>query len=150
VFVFTLMEKLHIPVARYLCRKTGKTFSLLPSPCIPYKLYDTDSAMFMAEMRFKKGKKLLDIATEFSVLSDNACVSPATVFEYLLLFMISHKKMMNLLKMQEDTYGIWVDQINGFTRGSSAYITDIYEKYDLFLFGTPSQLKGRGISGKKQ
>ena len=103
----------------------------------------------MAEMRFKKGMKLLDIATEFSALSDNVNVSAATVFEYLLMFMISHKKMMAFLKMQEDTYGIWVEQINSFTGGSAAYIANIYEKYGLFLFGTPSQLRGKRISRGK-
>jgi len=158
VYIFKLKIKLYIPVARYLCRRknkvkykwksTHRTFSLLPSQIIPYKLYDTDSLMFMAEMRFKKGMKLLDIATEFSALSDKASVSPATVFKYLLMFLISHNKMITLLKLEHDSYGEWADQIINYTGGSAAYVEHIYKKYACFLFGTPSQLRYAVFSGK--
>ena len=141
IFVFTLLKKLHIPVARYLCKKTGKTFSLLPSQCIPYRLYDTDSLMFMASGRFKKGMNLLDIATEFSALTDDISVSSATIFKYLLIYMISHKKMMTLLKLRQDTYRQWVEHITNFSGGVAAYTERIYQKYAVFLFGTPSQLR---------
>jgi len=141
VFVFKIMKKLHIPVARYLCKKTGKTFSLLPSQCIPYRLYDTESLMFMASCRFKKGMNLLDIATEFAALTDNISVSCSTVLKYLIIFMISHKKMMTLLKLQYDTYVQWAEHINNFTGGVKAYTEYIYQKYACFLFGTPSQLR---------
>ncbi len=95
----------------------------------------------MAEMRFKKGMKLLDIATEFSALSDRVSVSSATVFKYLLIFIISHNKMISLIKMKQDSYGIWVDNIINFTGGPTAYSEHIYQKYASFLFGTPSQLR---------
>ena len=131
----------HIPIARYLCKKTGKTFSLLPAQCIPYKLYDVDSIMFMANMRFNKDMNFLDIATEFSALSDKVSLSSATVFKYLLIFMISHNKMISLLKLKHDSYGEWTDQIINYTGGSEAYVKHIYQKYARFLFGIPSQLR---------
>ena len=92
-------------------------------------------------MRFKKDMKLLDIATEFSALSDNVSVSSSTVFKYLLIFIMAHNKMIALLKLQHDSYGEWADQIIRYTGGSAAYVEYIYNKYAFFLFSTPSQLR---------
>jgi hypothetical protein len=36
-------QKEKVPVARFLCNKTGKTFSLLPNQLIPYCQYTVDS-----------------------------------------------------------------------------------------------------------
>lgn len=85
--------------------------------------------------------KLLDIATEFSALSDRVSVSSATIFEYLLIFIISHNKMISLIKMKQDSYEIWIDKLIDFTGGPAAYSEHIYQKYARFLFGTPSQLR---------
>ena len=97
--------------------------------------------MFMAVMKFIEGMNFLDIATEFSALTDNISVSSSTVFKYLLIYIRSHKKKMTLLKLQQDSYMQWAEHINNFTGGVKAYTEDIYQKHDIFLFGTPSQLR---------
>lgn len=152
---FCLKEKrkIHLPIARYLCRRKNKnksqwtcshrTFSLLPSQCIPYKLYDVDSAMFMADLRFNNDMPIVDIAYEFSTHAEPEIVllSPSTVFEYLLSFAITHTKLLSLLKFKFDTFSLTVDHIKNYTGGPVAFAEHIYQKYACFLFGTPSQLR---------
>ena len=152
-FDFKEMKKIYTPIARYLCRRednyksnlksSHKTFSLLPSQLIPYKLYDVDSLIFMANLRYIKKNSLLDIADEFSAISESLLisVSPATIWKYLLIFTIAHTKMISLLKLNYDIYRQSVDHIINFTGGPVAYVEYIYQKYALFLFGTPSHLR---------
>ncbi len=152
-FCFEELKKTYTPVARYLCRRednnksnlksSHRTFSLLPSQLIPYKLYDVDSLMFMADLRYNKKMSLLDIADEFSAISESLSisVSSATIWKYLLIFMISHKKIISFFKLNYDTYDKTVNHINQFAGGPVAYVEYIYRKYILFLFGTPSQLR---------
>ena len=95
VFIFNLKIKLHIPIARYLCRRKNsafpklnsshKTFSLLPSQIIPYRLLDIDSLLFIADLRFKKNLSLLYISAEFSALTSESIISLSTdtVIQYL-------------------------------------------------------------------
>lgn len=45
VELFPEFKKKRIPVARFLCRKTGKTFSLLPIQLIPYFQYTVDTVL---------------------------------------------------------------------------------------------------------
>lgn len=152
-FCLKVKRKIYIPIARYLCRRKNKnksqwtcshrTFSLLPSQCIPYKLYDVDSAMFMADYRFNKDMPIVDIAYEFSTNAEPEIVllSPSTVFEYLLSFAITHTKLLSLLKFNFDTFSQTVDHIKNHTGGPVAFAEHIYQKYAFFLFGTPSQLR---------
>lgn len=149
VFAFKKSKLIRIPVARYLCRRKNraksklksshKTFSLLPSQCIPYHLYDVDSLIFMALLYFIQKKSLLDIAIEFAALSDSALITASMVLKYLLLFKIAHNKLISIMKYRDDSLCKTIDLIKNFTGGPAAFVINIYKKYAFFLFGIPSQ-----------
>lgn len=153
VYIFKLKIKLYIPVARYLCRGKNKsksilksihkTFSLLPSQIIPYRLLDADSMLYLTDLRFNKEMCLLDISSEFSAQTEESIIalSTATLLQYLLLFINGTKKLITLFKINFDTIGQWVDYITNYKCTIKGLIQKIYSEHDTFLFGIPSQLK---------
>ena len=158
VFAFKKSKLIRIPVARYLCRRKNraksrlksshKTFSLLPSQCIPYHLYDVDSLIFMALLYFIQKKSLLDTATEFAALSDSALITASMVLKYLILFKIAHNKLISIMKYRDDSICKTIDLIKDFTGGLAVFVKDIYNKYAFFLFGIPSQLRKKKKTAK--
>lgn len=153
VFIFNLKIKLRIPIARYLCRRKNsafsklnsshKTFSLLPSQIIPYRLLDIDSLLFIADLRFKKNLSLLYISAEFSALTSESIISLSTdtVIQYLKLFIIATKILITLFKINFDTLGNWVDFFLNYPGSVMALLFKTYSQYVTFLFGIPSQLR---------
>ena len=151
VYIFNLKIKILIPIARYLCRRKNtslkklkskhKTFSLLPSQIIPYRLYDLDTLLFIAVLRFKNGQSLLNINAEFSAISDTAALAVATVLEYILLFIAAHTKLFSYPEYKFKDYADTVILLEKYQGGITSFAQFIHKGYTIFLFGTPSQCR---------
>jgi hypothetical protein len=145
--------KLYIPVARYLCRRknktksqwtsTHKTFSLLPSQLIPYRMYDLDSMLYIADSRLKNDETFLDIATDISAVTEHTVISISTdtIIQYLKIFIVGCTKLKALCEIVYDTYHQYIDYINDHTDGIVKFVQKIYFKHNIFTFGTPSQIR---------
>lgn len=153
VYIFKLKVKLYIPVARYLCRRknktrsqwksTHKTFSLLPSQLIPYRMYDLDSMLYIADSRLKKDDTFLDIATDIAAIAEHPVISISTdtIMEYLEIFINGCMKLKTLCEIVYDTYERYINPIKNYTGGIIKFVQDIYLKHAKFTFGTPSQIR---------
>ena len=155
VYIFKLKIKLYIPVARYLCRRknktksqwrsTHKTFSLLPSQLIPYRMYDLDSMLYIADSSLKRNKSFLDTATDMSTMEEHPAISISTdtIMEYLEIFIQGCTKLKTLFELIYNTYERYIYPIKNHTGGIIKFVEDIYLKHAIFTFGNPSQIRIR-------
>jgi hypothetical protein len=153
VYIFKLKIKLYMPVARYLCRRknktksqwksTHKTFSLLPSQLIPYRMYDLDSMLYIADLSLKKNISFLDVSINISTMKEHSeiSISTATIMEYRAIFIQGCTKLKTLCEIVYDTYERYIDYLKDYTGGIIKFVENIYLKHVIFTFGTPSQIR---------
>lgn len=92
------------------------------------------------------GKRHIDnlpvdhIAAEFSVHAGKN-ISVSTVCQYLQIFLPARRKLLELVNLKHANIRETVEFINNFAGGVTAFAGYIFREFNLFIFGTPSQLK---------
>ena len=141
-----LGKKFLIKVARYLCqrknphfkdKKAHRTFSLLPTECIPYHQYDRDYLLSIAKNCYLEGKSRIDIVASLGE-SSYSSFDVGHIFGYLMIFQTTCLKLsvyFNDTSFHDPPFTI--DFLS--KQKLSDFIVLFYKKSGRFVFGTPSQ-----------
>jgi hypothetical protein len=151
IFDFNEKKLLYIPIARYLCKRKNihfknksadKTFSLLLSSIIPYHHYDINCLMHLSRNKHLNNMTLLDCSNELVLHFEPLDISfgVSTAVKYLKLFDSGRIKLSFFRRNPYFNNIIFVlrffDKLyNNFFK----YVSTFYNKYNRFIFGTPSQ-----------
>jgi hypothetical protein len=161
--LFPEYKKESIPVARFLCRGRGKTFSLLPIQLIPYFQYTVQAvigALLLASLSWESGQRGFHGAAVR--VDPDSRVTPWLVaywfMEVLRGFRHAHTTLMRWYDLagisSREGHGEWEEtrcyfDCLGWEQGIVlwALLQTPVARYSIhtkrFLFGTPSQLRIR-------
>ena len=160
--LFPNFKKKRIPIARFICCRRGKTFSLLPIQLIPYFQYTVDAVvgtLLLGMGCWQMGQKGYHGA---SVMVDpDSLVTPWLIACWLVRVVWGLRRSHAVLRRLYDVDGIrtlekaegWQEAADYFVafglkpkRDSHALWMDVVGRYSRstgqFLFGTPSQYRG--------
>lgn len=154
------------PIIRFKCNRKGlkttrhRTFSLLPSPLVPYSKYSLPF-VFKAMKEWKlHGKSAKEVLDELTLMEETGviCVNPSTLYQFEKLLITATEKILttgflqeihsSLNNPDEETrirtfLGFFDERIRA--PSSIAYQFYLhgggYRKNAAFLFGTPSQFR---------
>jgi len=159
--LFAAFKKKRIPIARFLCRKRRKTFSLLPIQLIPYFQYTVGTvvgAVLLGMECWRNGQKGFYGACE--AVDPESLVTPWLITCWLAAvvrgFHHGHPELRRFYPLDgmgtlERAKG-WQEAADYFVafgfrpkRGSQSLLMDVVGRYSRstgqFLFGTPSQYR---------
>jgi hypothetical protein len=163
--LFPEFKKKRIPIARFMCRRRRKTFSLLPIQLIPYFQYTVGAVMetLLLGMRcWQMGQKGFHGASvKVDEVDPESLVTPWLITCWLGAVVRglrrSHAVLrrlypLNAIRTLEKAKG-WKEAAGYFEafglklkRDSHALLMDVIDRYSRstgqFLFGTPSQYRG--------
>jgi len=160
--LFPEFKKKRIPIARFLCRKRRKTFSLLPIQLIPYFQYTVSAVsetLLLGMGCWQTGQKGFYGASE--AVDPESLVTPWLITCWLLMVVIGFRRGHAVLRRLYPLDGIrtlktakgWQEAADYFVAfglepkmGSHALLMDLLCRYSRstgqFLFGTASQYRG--------
>jgi hypothetical protein len=160
--LFPEFKKKRIPIARFLCRKRRKTFSLLPIQLIPYFQYTVGAVMgtlLLGMECWQMGQKGFYGASE--AVDPDSLVTPWLITCWLVAVVRGLRRGHPELRRLYPLDGIgtperakgWQEAAGYFVafglkpkRDSQALLMDVVGYYSRntgqFLFGTPSQYRG--------
>lgn len=152
-----------VPVARFLCRKLGQTFSLLPIQLIPYVMYTVGAVVktLLAGLGCRRSPGVEGFWGASVAVDPDSSVTPWLVFTWLRMVFCG-------LERGHRTLSRWYDlrflstsgkpsfwrQVGGYFKAfaweadsSGPRICDVLSRYGrearTFLFGRPSQERRR-------
>ncbi len=138
--VITLSSTLLIPIARYLCGKSGRTFSLLPIPAVAYKRYCGESSYQV--VKGLRDFSLKQIQDHFAERLSHLCISTIYRMKRLLFAGFELLKMLRYLR---DNGRSWLDSLADYVEAFPEKLTGLMGQFwqteKRFLFGIPSQLR---------
>jgi hypothetical protein len=159
--LFPGFEKRRIPIARFLCRRRGKTFSLLPIQLIPYFQYTVGAVLetlLLGMGCWQTGQKGFYGASE--AVEPDSLVTPWLIACWLVAVIRGLRRGHAVLRRFYDLDGVrtleraegWQEAAGYFVafglepkRDSYALLMDVLGRYSRstgqFLFGTPSQYR---------
>ena len=160
--LFPEFKKKRIPIARFLCRKRRKTFSLLPIQLIPYFQYTVGAvvgALLLGMECWQTGQKGFYGASE--EVDPESLVTPWLIRRWLVGVVRGLRRGHPQLRRLYPLDGIgtlertkqWQEATDYFVafglkpkRGADAFLINVVARYSRstgqFLFGTPSQYRG--------
>lgn len=160
--LFPEFKKKRIPIARFLCRKRRKTFSLLPIQLIPYFQYTTATVigtLLLGMQCWQRGQKGFYAASE--AVDPESLVTPWLITCWLVAVVRGlgrgHPELRRLYVLDGigtlKTAQGWQEVRDYFIafdldskRDAHALLMDVVDRYSRrtgqFLFGTPSQYRG--------
>jgi len=129
-----------IPVARYLCNKSGRTFSLLPIPVVAYKRYcGVVSYRVVSGLRHFSLKGIQD---HFAESLPRLCISTIYRMKRLLFAGFELLKMLRYLRNNGRS---WLDSLADYVEAFSGKLIGLMDQFwqteKRFLLGIPSQLR---------
>lgn len=161
--LFPEYKKERIPVARFLCRITGKTFSLLPIQLIPYFQYTACAvigAILLGLQSRESGQQGFQGAADG--VDQESRVTPWLVAYWFMTVIRGFRRAHASLIQWYDLSGISsrkkhmvCEETSGYFAGLGwkqdilrwALMAPVFTRYSrqtkLFLFGIPSQWRGR-------
>jgi hypothetical protein len=164
--LFPAFKKKRIPIARFICRKRQKTFSLLPIQLIPYFQYTIGAVMgtlFLGMGYWQMGQKGLHGAS--MAVDPESLVTPWLVAYWLVMVVRGlrrgHAVLRQLYTLDAirtlETGSGWQEVSDYFVAfglelkvDSHAQLMDVVGRYSRstgqFLFGTPFQYRGSARS----
>jgi hypothetical protein len=159
--LFPGFEKKRIPVARFLCRRNRKTFSLLPIQLIPYFQYTVGAVMgtlLLGMGYWEKGQKGFHGASV--EVDPDSGVTPWLITCWLIAVVQGLGRGHSVLKRFYNLDEICIlETTHGWQKGMAYFavfgldrkaawrglLMDLLERYSRstgqFLFGTPSQYR---------
>jgi hypothetical protein len=160
--LYPQFKKKRIPIARFICQKRRKTFSLLPIQLIPYYQYTVGAVvgtLFLGMGCWQKGQNGFHGAS--MVVDPESLVTPWLITCWLVAVIrgfrrghIELRRFYNLdgLRTPKSALG-WQEVADYFVvfalepkMDSHAPFMDVVDRYSRktgqFLFGTPSQYRG--------
>ena len=157
--LFPEFQKKRIPIARFLCRQRGKTFSLLPIQLIPYFQYTVGAVvgtLFLGMGCWQMGQRGFHGASV--EVDPESLVTPWLITYWLLMVVRGLRRGHAALRPFYNLDGI---HTSGVWEEAAAYVAafglkpkierlsllmDLVYRYSRrtgqFLFGTPSQYRG--------
>lgn len=134
-----MSSSLPIRVARYLCNKTGRTFSLLPIPAVPYKRYCGESSyQVVSALRNLSLKQLQD---HFAESLPHLCISTIYRMKRLLYTGFELLKMLRYLRNNGRN---WLDSLAEYVEAFPGKLIGLMSRFwqteNRFFLGIPSQL----------
>ncbi len=162
VDLFPEFKKKRIPIARFLCRKRRKTFSLLPVQLIPYFQYTVGAVvgtLLLGMECWHKGQKGFYGASQ--AVDPESLVTPWLITCWLVAMVRGLRRghavlrrlyALDAIKTSQDAGG-WQEATDYFVafdltpkRDVHALLMKVAGQYSRstgqFLFGTPSQYRG--------
>jgi hypothetical protein len=157
--LFPEFRKEQVPIARFLCRKRHKTFSLLPIQLIPYFQYTVETvmgALLLGMGCWQAGQKgFYGASMRIDEIDPESLVTPWLIACWLAAVVRGFRRGHGALRQSYDLDGI---HTSGAWREATAYFTafslkidrlsllmDLVYRYSRatgqFLFGTPSQYR---------
>jgi len=159
--LFPGFEKKRIPIARFLCRKRRKTFSLLPIQLIPYFQYTVGAmigTLLLGMGCWQMGQKGFHGASV--AVDPDSLVTPWLITYWLLmvvrglgrghavlrrLYALDGVRTLERAKGWQEAAAYFEAFGFGPKRNSHALVIDVVGRYSRstgqFLFGTPSQYR---------
>jgi hypothetical protein len=159
--LFPRFKKKRIPIARFICRQRGKTFSLLPIQLIPYFQYTVGAVvgtLFLGMRYWKKGQKGFHGASV--EVDPDSLVTPWLITYWLLMVVRGLRRGHTALRQFYNLDGIHTPNRVGTWEEVAQYFAvfglkpkvpwhplqiDLVDRYSRktgqFLFGTPSQYR---------
>jgi hypothetical protein len=160
--LFPEFKKKRIPIARFLCRRRGKTFSLLPIQLIPYFQYTAGAVMgtlFLGMGGCQTGQRGFHGASaKVDEVDPESLVTPWLITCWLVMVVRGLRRGNAVLRQSYNLDGI---HTSGAWEEAAAYfaafglrpkvdrlllLMDLVYRYSRrtgqFLFGTPSQYRG--------
>jgi len=160
--LFPDFKKKRIPIARFICRQRGKTFSLLPIQLIPYFQYTVGAVvgtLFLGMGCWQTGQKGFHGAlVKVDEVDPESLVTPWLITCWLVAVVQGLRRGHAVLRQFYNLDGI---HTSGAWEEAAAYfaafglrpkidrlslLMDLVYRYsqrtDQFLFGTPSQYRG--------
>jgi hypothetical protein len=153
-------KKKQVPIARFLCRRLRKTFSLLPIQLIPYFQYTVGAvvgALLLGMGCWQRGQKGFHGASvQVDEIDPENLVTPWLITCWLLAVVRGLRRSHAVLRRFYNLDGIhscggW-EEAAAYVAGFRLRIEklslfrDLVDRYSratgLFLFGTPSQYRG--------
>ena len=150
------------PIARFLCRNRGLTFSLLPYQLVPYRKYSLELILLILQLSYQENRsRALDHLGEVGIFSVTYCyiaIFIKIVKESLEKAVISgdYAELNKIVgskdseKARLESFMAFLSEFE-FSHGRSIIQGPCALGYDFylrsrgrFLFGTPSQFRGRG------
>ena len=159
-YSFKEQRWIEVPIARYICRRKGKpdsptshrTFSLLPSCLSAYQQYDIYCLLSAAALIVQKQLSFFQAAQRLSeqMADDSFNFEAVNVARCTALFQTACLKLQYFnkeLNVPDDLFALnkLISQDD-----LPLYLSGFFEKTGRFLFGTPSQHRGRTAPGKPQ
>jgi len=160
--LFPQFRKERIPVARFLCRKSGRTFSLLPIHLIPYMLYTVGAVVgtLLAGLRCRRSGVQGYWGASVAVDPDSS-VTPWLVFTWVRMVFSGLERCHRTVSRWYDlcflstcrnpsrwqTVGGYFDAFGWEEDSFWRRLCDVLSRYSRdvrsFLFGCPSQERRR-------
>jgi hypothetical protein len=159
--LFPEFQKKRIPIARFLCRKRGKTFSLLPIQLIPYYQYTVGAVvgtLLLGMGCWETGQKGFHGARmKVDEVDPESLVTPWLITCWLVAgvqgFRRGHAVLRQFYNLNGiHTSGAWEEAAAYFAafglrpKTDGLLLLDLMYRYSRstgqFLFGTPSQYRG--------
>lgn len=138
--MITLSGTLLIPIARYLCGKSGGTFSLLPVPAVPYKRYCGGSS-YQVVIRLR-GLSLKRIQDHFGERLPQLCISTIYRMKRLLFGGFELLKMLRYLRDNGRSWVDWLESyVEAFPEKLIGLMGQFWQTEKRFFLGIPSQLR---------
>jgi len=159
--LFPRFKKKRIPIARFICRRRRKTFSLLPIQLIPYFQYTVDAVvgtLFLGLGCWQMGQKGFHGASV--AVDPESLVTPWLITCWLVVVVQSLRRGHAVLRQFYDLDGIRTSNRVGAWEEAAVYfmafglkpkvhwpllLMDLVSRYSRrtsqFLFGTPSQYR---------
>jgi len=163
--LFPDFKKKRIPIARFICRKRRKTFSLLPIQLIPYYQYTLGAVvrtLFLGMGCWQIGRKGFHGASvKVDEVDPESLVTPWLITCWLVAVIRGLRRGHTELRQFYNLDGIHTPNRAGTWQEAAQYfaafglkskvhwyplLVDLVERYSRrtgqFLFGTPSQYRG--------
>jgi hypothetical protein len=138
-----------VPIARFQCRTTGKTFSLLPTELVPYHLYTLESmvrlVLAVAESRRSSGRGVAMTVIDKASDSD---VSPWLVACWIRDFVVGLERARHVLRGEYALDDLVTDGgmrevvaiLGALSRDPPSVVSGwCFRRIGMPLMGTPSQ-----------
>ncbi len=154
------------PILRFICKRKGfkktkhRTFSLLPTPLVPYSKYSLPF-VFKAIKEWKlNGKSVKEVLDELTLMEETGvlCVNPSNLYQFEKLLLTATEKILTTefllhthsslnIPNKDKRIGNFLGFFDERIRAPSAIAYRFYlhgggyRKNAPFLFGTPSQFR---------